>query len=459
MPVQTLIDTFSMPKQQKEMVSGKWQYLFVFFILFAPIIHFIAQVWSYIPNVPLVDDFDSLLHFGNNFQKLDSTQEEALSFFALHNEHRIVVTRMLSVLITNIFGSVRFDLLIWIGISFLIATVGFVYLSLDLKQSPLKRVLAMTPLLLFTFQTQPLECFVESTVVVPNSGVLLGAVMTFFYLFKKKGSIAIVLAIFSGLLTLVSQGNGVVLLPVGLFLLLLEKRYKAALIWGSVMILGVGVYFLGYVPHPGHPSALEALPHVMRNILYTIYFIGSAPAFGNQTLAAIFGISAYCILAIVMVLGYFRRNKVVTGLLLFLLGSIWINALSRSEFGSVYPLTQNRYGLYSALFCGLLCTALFEMVEHFPKWSTMTVRLGTTLLAGVFCISSYAYTLESWKVHNRRMKHGLHSWAKTGTGLAYPWPDRANAILEESVAAGVYKLPQRVKEAYEKRLRVTEASG
>jgi hypothetical protein len=423
-------------------------------IICIPLVLFIWTLYGWVPKAPFVDDFDAILNFFIEFKDQPTTLGKLQRIFAQHNEHRIILTRSLAVALFALRGSVEFDLLDYFGIGFLVAFAMLMYASFRRTKTPLIAAAASLPCFLMIFQPQPLECLVWSTVSVAISGVLLFCGLTL-WLLTSNYRWYLPLSLLTTAITLGSLGNGVIIFPTVVAMLVLAGRYRDMVIWGTACLVLVTLYFWGYVPNPGHPSVMESLPEVSRNFLYTLYFIGSALCFGNADAALWLGIVAYVALAILLVTRYDRQNPVVFGMILFLFGSIWVNALSRSEYGITYALDQNRYGLYSALMIGLLASALCGLASGLPKQYAITfcsVLITATMLFSYWSYGSYT---EPLRQHSRRLRAGTRQWAETGVGFVYPWADRANSLMEESLKRHIYVLPPRLEKVWRKRSAAT----
>jgi hypothetical protein len=448
-------DLFLVPQSSPSIRTWKQEVL-SWSIIGIPLILFIWTLFGQVPKAPFVDDFDAILNFFIEFKNQPTTLGKLQRIFAQHNEHRIILTRSLSVILYALRGSIEFDLLDYVGISFLVAFALLIYASFRRTKTPLVAAVISLPCFLMTFQPQPLECLVWSTVSVAMSGVLLFSALTLWFL-TSKCRWYLPLSLLTTALTLGSLGNGVILIPAVIITLLLAGRYRDTAILTTVSLILIALYFWGYVPNPGHPSVLASLPEVSRNFLYTLYFIGSALCFGNQDAAMWIGIVGYVALAILLVARYDKQNPVVFGMILFLFGTIWINALSRSEFGVTYALDQNRYGLFSALTVGLLASALCGLASTFSRSYSIPGCLVIIIATMLFSYWSYGTYTEPLRQHNRRLRAGTRQWAQTGVGFVYPWADRANSIMEDSLKRHIYVLPPRLDKVWKKRVRSTTA--
>lgn len=448
-------DIFLVPQSSPSIRNWK-QEILSWSIIGIPLILFIWTLYGQVPKAPFVDDFDAILNFFIEFKDQPTTWGKLQRILAQHNEHRIILTRSLSVILYALRGSIEFDLLDYVGVSLLVLFALLIYASFRRTKPPLVAAVISLPCFLMTFQPQPLECIVWSTVSVAMSGVLLFSALTFWFL-TGAYSWYLPLSLFTTAWTLGSLGNGIILFPAVILTLLLAGRYRDTAIWGTVSLVLIALYFWGYVPNPAHPSVLASLPEVSRNFIYTLYFMGSALCFGSQDAALWIGVAGYVALAILFIARYDRQNPVVSGMILFLFGSIWVNALSRSEFGVTYALDQNRYGLFSALTIGLLASALCVLSTNLSRRYAIPGCSVIILATMLFSYWSYGAYTEPLRQHNRRLRAGTRQWAETGVGFVYPWADRANSIMEGSLKRHIYVLPPRLEKAWKRRVESTTA--
>jgi len=451
-----MAENFAIPQSSPPFHTWR-QELLSWSIIGIPLVLFIWTLNGQIPKAPFVDDFDAILNFFIEFKDQPTTLGKIQKIFAQHNEHRIVLTRSLAVILYASRGSIEFDLLDYVGLGLLMAFAVLLYASFRRTKAPLTAAMVSLPCFLMIFQPQPLECIVWSTVSVAMSGVLLFSALTLWFLTSNYRRY-LLLSLVTTALTLGSLGNGVILFPAVIVVLLLAGRYRDMAIWSAVSLILIALYFWGYQPNPEHPSVLASLPEVSRNSLYTLYFIGSALCFGNPEAAWWIGILGYAAFAVLLATRYDKKNPVIFGTILFLFGSIWVNALSRSEFGITYAIDQNRYGLFSALTVGLLASALCDMASQLSRQYAIpccTVLITATTLFSYWSYDSYT---EPLRQHNRRLRAGTRQWAETGVGFVYPWSDRANSIMEGSLKRHIYVLPPRLEKVWKKRVQKTTDS-
>jgi|GEM_PF-873809 len=82
--------------------------------IFLPLLPYFKMVNQYDLNLPILDDYDSILKFLNNF-KVASFGEKLALLFEQHNEHRIFAQRLIVVIYYFIAGNINFVNLIFIA--------------------------------------------------------------------------------------------------------------------------------------------------------------------------------------------------------------------------------------------------------------------------------------------------------------------------------------------------------
>ena len=79
-------------------------------------INFIVLVCQTALNLPIWDDFDSVLFFVNQYLEEPSLQNRIALVLAQHNEHRIIINKLLTLLSLVLFSEVNFRFLIFCAV-------------------------------------------------------------------------------------------------------------------------------------------------------------------------------------------------------------------------------------------------------------------------------------------------------------------------------------------------------
>ena len=85
-----------------------------YFFACIALILYCTAIFRFAANFPTGDDYDAILNFLNQFSELDLKQQ-ILSILSQHNEHRIALNKIISLVILKFSGQINFVQLIWIG--------------------------------------------------------------------------------------------------------------------------------------------------------------------------------------------------------------------------------------------------------------------------------------------------------------------------------------------------------
>jgi len=183
-----------------------------------------------------------------------------------HNEHVIVPIRFAALVSKAVTGSVDFRFLVFLGNASLVLLIVLLW-----REFPADRRFACLPCVYLLFQVQYWENTLIATCAVEN---LWGPCLAFaaFVVLNRKGPCAAAGAIGLAALAMCTLGNGVLVLPIGLLMLLCRREYRTALVW-SVALLP----FLWLVlARTGTGHAMAALAHPLASLHWFLVFLGSS---------------------------------------------------------------------------------------------------------------------------------------------------------------------------------------
>jgi hypothetical protein len=407
-----------------------------------PIIKYCELLNNFAINIPAWDDFDSTLNFLLDFQSAPDVQTKVSLILSQHNEHRIILNRLISLVQYWLYGSVNFRwqvifgnvaLIIWFLVAYRV--LRRVTDSSKTENNFLLPSFLLLPTYPFLLQPQYGDGMLWSSTVIGSFWSIALAILVL-HLLKVKfwhACLLMPLAVFT-------QGNGVVLPICGACSLALSKRWRELGWWILITIFALGLYFNGYKSPVGHPSPINALMHLERTSSYFLAFIGSGLGFSNLLLSQIYGslvliIFIYCFI--------FRADKRAPELfftVVFLLGTAGVNSLSRAEFGSSYAIHQDRYRFIS---CALTATTYLLIISLQSAKLRKVTTLVVLPLSIAFCWKSY--DTYSWRLrlfHTDYLVSDLFEWCFGGSKLTYPWSDRSEPIINRSLQSGIYTIPE-----------------
>lgn len=421
---------------------------FLFFLLAAlPIIFYIFLVAYFSVNIPVWDDYDTVLAYLN---KPAPIRYQIL--FSQHNEHRIAWNRLVVEGYYCIFGNVNFRYLAFLG------NLGLLLIALlmfNLFKSQRVKIALFIPVFYFIFQPQAWENITWATGSLQNHYVILFALLAF-YLWNKRTYPGYVSAIFFGLLAAYTSANGLlVLLMIFLWELavitihrhnsngFLDNRRLRLFVFliGLAMFFLYFFYFKDYRSARHHPSILQALLDPALFIQYILMFIGSYMGLNNKSLAFLFGLTQLVLFFYVTYLKYYQKNPVNYFFSAFILLTILMIALGRAGFG-IDQAFSSRYKIFSILFFVSIYCAV---VEIWPSlFLKKSIIFALILFSILFNIGSQTLDIKNL-AERRNTLEEIKEWRYTGKGLNYPNQERANLIIKDSIEKGIYMPPSMIE--------------
>jgi hypothetical protein len=394
----------------------------------------LAALWF---DAPIWDDYDTILRSANRMHDAASAREWWALLLAQHNEHRIVVMRLVTQLSILLTGGVDFRAMMFVGN---LAVVGiFVVAWHAYRDSATPWVLVAAAFV--QFQWSYYEAILMGSAAVPNLGVLFFSLAGLAFALRP-GRAAAIASVVLGLLAAASQSNGLLAWPLAAAAAFTAGFRRRALVLGMLSIGLWAAHLATFVPPPNHPSILSAFSQPLTAIQLFFIMVGSIwPAPRGAAL-----IGGAIVLAIV-VLGFrggWRRNPLGTWLVAFLLLSIAAAATVRTGLGVHHA---SRYAIYSST---LLVLLLFEVHALTAPWDRVRSALAVAAGVGICVVASWL----AWpQVLERSTRGGLLSRlppsvpdAPRYAGIVFPHDGYATEVLDRSAQLGYYVPPMREDE-------------
>lgn len=349
--------------------------------------------------------------------------------FRQHNEHRIVLDRLVTWLDFNLFSKLNYRHLMLMGNTCLMGVVAIFGLVIRRgltgeKNTPL---LYLPPITFLLFNLSSWENSFWGMAALQNFSVVLWVFWAIYVLsFTQSVWGAIVLAILATL----TSGNGLLIWPIGALLLLLQRRVRPLIYWAVSAVVVIGLYFLGYEKPAGNPPVRGSVLDLLKGFLAFNGSAGEVIPFGNALtfchglgllLTVGLGVGAIWSLARLMspaallstindsfgkqkgtarIAQLFSNHQTTLasplyifflGAIAFLLGTAALVAWSRMGFG-LETLITSRYKIYSLL---LLCVAyLFLVTQVSARWRSLVTGVGLLGSMGLAFLSYLTYTDE-----------------------------------------------------------------
>jgi hypothetical protein len=194
-------------------------------------------------NIPNGDDMYCLMLFAQDFQDAASWGERLHLLLQQWVEHRILYSRLTALVSYVIHGQqVNFVTIILIGNLTLVAFTALFWKMI--KQNGVS-MYYLLPVILTLFSPVMYEANLWAGACTVYMPVCFMGLLTV-YLLTLNSQWAFPAAIAIALLATFSFGNGMFSFVAGLFVLIVAKKYRAAMIWVPIMIAGIFFYFQDY---------------------------------------------------------------------------------------------------------------------------------------------------------------------------------------------------------------------
>jgi hypothetical protein len=433
------------------------------FFVALPAILFYAILFRKAINVPFMDDYEALLDFLNRMTELQSGSAKASYFLASQfNEYKLFFAHGVAWLQLALCGHVYIKLLCAVGNGFVLLLAVLLWkMFLPDYKNLTHRLAFFIPVSWLLFQLQYAQTLNWAMPSLQNLPVLffsLGAI----YLLVRPGQGPFCGSLVCFVLAVASSGNGFLLIPIGVLILVSAHRYVHVVCWLAISAGCIAAYAYRYnvlssqsrLQHSVFSTVIRPRP------LYVIAFIGNAAAFPGRfhvILGLFVGLLLCVFFFVIARRGYVRKNPLVSYCILFLLLTAVGVAGLRSDLGLAQSL-DSRYGIYSALF---LIFAWFAIVEEFVQHEDVPLLHNHNLLVAIAGAVLFALSMDGvgWlnlESRNRWIIVGMAAFEhpvsrESSIGPILPYPNqnarldeldrRAPAILRQSTKLGIYKPP------------------
>lgn len=428
-----------------------------------PAIIFFSILSLEVVNLPDADDYYSVLEFMNHMSGVHGfTAKFFYCAVAQYAEYKLVVEHAIVWLQVALLGHVDFRVLSVIGDAFVLLLMLVLWkMFLPGRADTTTRLMLFVPVSWVVFQLQYVELLDFPMVSLANVPVLVFSLGAMFLLTRNTRATYLA-ALCCLILAIASFGNGFVLVPVGVLILMVNRRYLWIAGWMAVSSGCVVAYACRYTVQPVQGLAHSSiLSFVLGRVLYIFTFLGSAAAFPLRNgyvgfgvlLCPMVGLGLYIFFFAVARRGYFRRNPLIGYCFLFLFITAVVVACGRTDNG-LLSAYSSRYGIYSTL---LFVFAWFAFAEEYvlPQTSTK-LRISPAEAATLAILFSLAMDVMGWRYmvdRNRELADGIAAFERsTSVGPVLPLPGDhpwrkglikdAPAILEKSEELGIYEPPK-----------------
>jgi hypothetical protein len=366
--------------------------------------------------------------------------------WAQHNEHRILIPKLILMLDYRVFrGRDIFVLVLILGVQ--LAVVTMMVWSLRAwggVRGPVLRTLSGAGLLcgFSTSQWANFDTGFQITFVLVNLFVVLAVIFLLLSQQSREKHLPgewsrVALAALMGTAATYSAANGVLIWPVLIVVAIVQRSRRAIITFLSASgIIVVASYLHHYTSPGGHANPLVSIRHPFIILAYIAKYLGSPLDWGHATLASAFGAAGLATAVVILgiILFVSKRGPVLLlfgSLLLFTIGSAGLTALGRLSFGTDQALSS-RYETFALLFWFALGALSLRFVAR--RSVAAVVGLQTLLLlAMAIAATRWGYPLKAAKdraLNTNTASLALVTGVYDPTGLtmlfpvpSFPWRD------------------------------------
>jgi hypothetical protein len=352
-----------------------------------------------------------------------SFQEKLKTLYGLHNEHRIIFPRLITLIDYYVQGHIDWAVLNVISALYYF---GIFYFFFKILQKIGLNNWYVLPVALLIFQPAAYENYYWTISILQQVGNVFWAMFLFYSIVYFKPSKFWISLLLVFILTF-THGNGLFAFGVGGILLFLQKRYKHLGIWIGFMIIIAITYFYGYYTAQNSNIA-GSLSNPTRLIgcfggFWGIFF---KDILNTTNRAILVGLGIFSILFLINIRLFFayiipksfsrferyfpEKNLFLFACFLYLAITAGLVALSRS-WSSIDAAFQNRYLHNSVVgFILLYCTLL---LSHSEKIKKIILFLGL-LFSTVYYLFSWYSNYELLRIQQQTQESDAVNYALNG---------------------------------------------
>ncbi|HLO43022.1 MAG TPA: hypothetical protein VK175_01740 [Leadbetterella sp.] len=344
-------------------------------------------------NFPISDDYEAFFDFNNKYLAATNAWDKLKLIFSQHNEHRIATLRLINLAYLSIFHQVDLQVFRVIGLVFYLLSMAFLYFEGGFNYKRFYFFLPV-PILMLSFAFA--EIYFLAMESLSHFPMVFFTVGTIYLAINRKYTTLPIIFLFFGVF---SNGNGILLMPLVFFGMLLQKEYRRSLIWAAASICISIIYFIDYEAGKTGLS-LSILPYLLK--VYPIY-LGGIGGFGSIKVNLILGVFALLwILYFVFFKNIIKRELSLTLMLVFYLLTFLIISVKRNEYGEQL-LQRGAYLINSVLVFVVLYIIYFKQILKAWKIENSFKKVG--LFFGIIIIGGFGYQVKNYRTWIQILKY------------------------------------------------------
>jgi len=338
---------------------------------------FFSFLLKYAVNIPITDDYKTILHFSNHYFFTNDVSEKISLLTAFHGECRLVTTRIIIIILYFITGVVNIKSLIILANCCLPAILFLFYKSISLEKFRMGITLMIAVLF---FQFGYYDAIVWATDALHYQFTILFLMLSLYLLKTNSGTshvISILAALFAGL----TFGNGLLVFPLAILFFVIKKNWKFVFIWTALGVAFILLYFQNFSLIHHDISAHSLIDY----LIYSCCFIGGSFQFMYKLHAPfLIGLLIWILFIILTIKKYYKKNYFIYSLILFVILSSLIAAQFRLSMGLAESIS-NRYGIFSILGICASLIALMEITHEKKRKTFLSLSISLCIVYHLVC--------------------------------------------------------------------------
>jgi hypothetical protein len=326
-------------------------------------------------NYPFLDDFGAIVNFMVDYDKTKDLPEIIKLLFSQNNDFRLVVLKLITLSDFYIFGEINFKYLRIVGFLFFLSTMIYFFKLGKFRLTQFQYFLPV-PLLMISFAYAEINGLAMES--LSHFVVIFFAASTFYFLFKKnKLWIPIVLMLFG----IYSNGNGLLLIPIGFLGLLIRKEYRRFFIWTTFSVLAILTFFWNY--EKGN-TPLDLM--VFKRIAYVFpIYLGGIGGMESIKINMVFGVLGITLaIYFLFIRKSYQKYTTLSALMLFFLGT-YLLISSKRQYTDSSALLRGAY-LINSVCIYVIFYVLFYQI-HLKTWiEKRQIKLANWSILGILLV-------------------------------------------------------------------------
>jgi hypothetical protein len=414
-----------------------------------PIVFYYLCAQTFAVNVPWLDDIDL---FFQHFLNGSSFSERSISLISQHNDHRLLIPRLLSEIIFNISGKIDLVQLIAVGNLGLLLILIAEYSLLKSSRIPLFYIISVV-YLLFSLTTW-LNMTWATTSIQHNYAILFSILSIKYFISPYRYQILI--GMLFAILLIFTSGAGLMIFPclLAYLLTLIAERLFSSKISDTLThandqlvfklfafticsAAALTLYYFNYQSPGNYHSIAENLASPGRVITYFFVFLGSYTREIGTAFTA--GLLTFLIFIRLTWKCHHRKHPQLYFIALLIIFMALGATLTRSAF-SIGQAMSSRYCITSITFLIFIYLSVVASLTSKQQNKSLTKILA--LLLGFLIYGFTLHSLEGLQLRRATLEQGMKRWLTEGTGLHYPDSLRVRKTLTELMKKGLYSPPK-----------------